>query len=100
MYGIQPAPPSDSTTFSAGKRSSVRDWSQSTAAIIELTPFSETSTVGGASSEVVVILDELPMCMQMGIPASIATAQSGSQWSVCTDGSPITVGFSENAIAA
>ena len=52
---------------------------QSTAAIIELTPFSDTRTVGGASSDVVVIVEELPMCMQIGMPASPATAQSGSQ---------------------
>ena len=39
------------------------------------------------------------MCMHTGTSASSAIAQSGSQWSVWTDGNPSTVGFSENAIA-
>jgi len=39
------------------------------------------------------------MCMHTGICASLTMAQSGSQWSVFTDGSPSTVGFSENAMA-
>ena len=53
--------------------------SQSTPAIIELTPLSDTSTVGGASAEVVTSRDELPMCMHTGMPASSTTAHNGSQ---------------------
>ena len=82
-----------------GNRSSTPLISQSTPAIIELRPLSETSTVVGASSDVVTRRDELPMCMHTGTSASSAIAQSGSQWSVWTDGNPSTVGFSENAIA-
>ena len=44
--------------------------SQSTPAIIELSPLSVTSTVAGASSDVVTSRDELPMCMHTGTPAS------------------------------
>src|SRR5882724_10816768 len=99
MYGIHPAPPSDRMTLIPGKRSSTPESSQSTPAIIELTPLSDTSTVGGASADVVTSFDELPMCMHTGTCASLTMAQSGSQWPVCTDGSPRTVGFSENAMA-
>ena len=98
-YGTQPAPPSERMTFRPGNRSSVPLISQSTPAIIELTPFRDTITVGGASAEVVTSCEELPMCMHTGIPASSTTAHNGSQWLVCTDGSPRTVGFSENATA-
>ena len=46
---------------------------------MELRPFSDVNTVAGASTEVVISRDELPMCMQIGRPASRATARIGSQ---------------------
>ena len=79
MYGIHPAPPSERITFRFGNRSKIPLIIQSTPAIIEFTPLSDTSTVGGASSDVVTRRDELPMCMQIGRSAWLTAAHSGSQ---------------------
>ena len=44
-------------------------------------------------------LDDEPMCKHTTKPVSSTASQSGSQWSVYTDGSPSVVGFSEKATA-
>jgi hypothetical protein len=66
-------------TFRPGKRSKMPPSSQSAAALIELSPVRVKLMVLGASVEVVVSRDELPMCMQTGMPASLATAKRESQ---------------------
>src|SRR4051812_32371103 len=66
MYGIQPAPPSESTARIFGKRSKIPEKIQSAKAIIEFVPNSAMSTDGGASFELVIICDDDPMCMHTG----------------------------------
>ncbi len=53
----------------------------------------------GASTEVISIWDDEPRCMQTIVPSSEQACQSGSQWSLCSDGHPSFSGFSENVTA-
>src|SRR3954465_452937 len=92
MYGIHPAPPSESTARRRGKRSKMPLKIQSAKATMELAPKSATVMEGGASLELVSNCDDEPMCMHTGRSCSCTAAHSGSQWSEWTDGSPSTAG--------
>ena len=82
-----------------GKRSGIRAHSQSAAAATPLTGNSVGSSSSGAPGDCAAVHDADPVWRQMTVPVSSHAASSGSQWSVCTDGSPMLTGCSGNESA-
>ena len=56
-------------------------------------------TSGGASSLVLLKVEDEPICMLTTVSVSSHAAHSGSQASLCTLGRPRAAGFSEKAMA-
>ena len=78
-------------------RASTPQVSQSTRACDAPSKVSAMMTSGGASSLVLLKVEEEPMCMLTTVSVSWQAAHSGSQVSVCTLGRPSAAGFSEKA---
>src|SRR5205807_290546 len=98
-YGIQPMPPSLSAYFNRGNFFAVLDHTKSAAACTMLIGDSVISTSIGASSDVITILDEDPMCTLTTVPSSSHVAKNGSQCPEWMLGYPRCTGFSENVTA-
>src|SRR5580704_18317422 len=92
--GTQPIPPSDSATLSCGNRSGILAQSQSAAAAHPLIGNSVVASSSGAPGDWAAVHPADPVWRQTTVPVSSQAASSGSQWLVCTDGSPRFDGFS------
>src|SRR6185369_11082271 len=95
----QPAPPSESAILQSGWFSSTPEKMRSPSALIEFTPHSAMPTDGVVSGDGFNRPDDVPMCIESGNPVSVAAANTGSQWPLGNDGSPIGYGFSTKLIA-
>ena len=82
-----------------GKRSSVRENTQSHSDPCAFCELSDIDTASGASSDVVGIDDDEPMCMVTTVSLSVQASHNGSHAPLCSDGWPSFAGFSVNAIA-
>src|SRR3954447_15993066 len=98
-YGVHPMPPSDSAILRSGNLRKICDQMRSAAHIRMLTGVTVIITSTGASSDVIAIDDDDPMCGHTTVPVSSHARQNGSQWSVWKLGYPSLVGFSENVTA-
>jgi hypothetical protein len=98
MYGIQPMPPSERATLSAGNRSNIRELSRSTVHIWLFSPNRAMAVVNGASGATVGAPPE-PKCRQRGRLASSQMRRNRSQWSVWKEGRPRAWGISVNETA-
>src|SRR5438874_8981163 len=98
-YGIQPMPPSLSAYLSFGNFTGTVDHTKSAAACTMLMGESVISTSIGASSAVITIFDDDPMCTLTTVPSSSHVAKNLSQWPEWMLGYPRCTGFSENVTA-
>src|SRR6516162_5051856 len=98
-YGIQPMPPSLSAYLSLGYFCALFDQTKSAAACTMLIGESVISTSMGASSAVITIFDDEPMCTFTTVPSSSQAAKNLSQWPEWMLGYPRCTGFSENVTA-
>ena len=92
-------PPSLSAYFKRGNFFAVFDHTKSAAACTMLIGDSVISTSIGASSDVITILDDDPMCTLTTVPSSSHVAKNGSQCPEWMLGYPRCTGFSENVTA-
>src|SRR5580704_9950909 len=98
-YGIQPMPPSDKAIRTSGNLRKMGDQIRSVAAWTMLIGVRVMRQSIGASSEVITICEDEPMCMHATTPSSLHASQNGSQWSECRLGQPNFDGFSEKVTA-
>src|SRR5271168_4839273 len=98
VYGIQPTPPSESTTLRLGNFTKVPEYIRSNMAPIELDATMHMLTAGGMSGPVTGVAPEVPTCGHSGMRASWAAASTGSQYPLCQDGrfKAVDDGFSGN----
>src|SRR4051812_33604832 len=92
-------PPSLSAYLRLGKRLGTFDHTKSAAACTMFTGDSVISTSIGASSAVITIFDDDPMCTHTTVSHSSAAAKNGSQWPEWMLGKPRCTGFSEKVTA-
>src|SRR5438874_222037 len=98
-YGIQPMPPSLNAYLSFGNSFAVCDQTKSAAACTMLIGDNVISTSIGASSAVMTIFDDEPICTLTTVPSASHVAKNLSQWPECMLGYPRCTGFSENVTA-
>src|SRR3954454_8707456 len=92
-------PPSLIANLRSGKFFSTRDHSKSDAACTRLIGCNVIITLMGASSAVITMDDDEPMCRHTIVFSSLHAFQNGSQCSECRLGYPSFWGFSENVTA-
>ena len=92
-------PPSLSAYFSFGNFTGTFDHTKSAAACTMFIGESVISTSIGASSAVMTIFDDEPMCTFTTVPSSSHVAKNLSQWPEWMLGCPRCTGFSENVTA-
>src|SRR5579862_9012805 len=83
----------------SGNRSSVREKTQSHTEPCAFWAFKDIETASGASSDVVGIDDDEPMCIDTTVAVSLQASHSGSHFPLCREGKPSLAGFSVNAMA-
>src|SRR6266853_2788831 len=92
-------PPSLSAYLSLGNLTGTFDQTKSAAACTMFIGDSVINTSIGASSAVITIFDDEPMCTFTTVPSSSQVAKNLSQWPEWMLGCPRCTGFSENVTA-
>src|SRR5258705_6038435 len=98
-YGIQPIPPSLNAYLSFGNFCADADHTKSAAACTMLIGESVMSTLIGASSAVITIFDDDPMCTFTTVSTSSHVAKNLSQWPEWMLRDPRWTGVSEKVTA-
>src|SRR4051812_8750894 len=99
MPATQPMPPSDKQILMSGKRTGIREYSQSTAEYMPYAPNSTAGISGGASGDVLGDVPDEPTWRHTTVSVSAHAANSGSQTPEWIVGRPNLSGASENVIA-